>query len=215
MESGMANDSGLGRLSPCGQTGCVMGRICGQASCNQQRKKTLFLADNFQRVKSLFNHHYKYLERSKIAHVKNTLSMSIRVKDKEYKYMSTAKPDRLIGMCFDEIVLDERVKPTPEIELILQNIVGAEGEITMGKATDTSTEGPGALDVQVGGDHYKGCTIQPVEYIEANRLAFLEGCIVKRITRHNKPTGKGRQDIEKIMHECALILELRYDAEGD
>ena len=67
-----------------------------------------------------------------------------------------------------------------------------------------------ALDIQVGGDHYKDCTIQPVQYCEANKLTFLEGCIVKRITRHDKPTGKGAQDVRKIIHECELLLELRY-----
>lgn len=67
-----------------------------------------------------------------------------------------------------------------------------------------------ALDVQIGGDHYRNCKIQPVQYISANDLGFLEGCVVKRITRHDKPTGKGRQDIEKIIHECQLLLELKY-----
>lgn len=66
------------------------------------------------------------------------------------------------------------------------------------------------LNVQIGGDHYKQCLIQPVEFIEANQLGFLEGCVVKRVTRHNKPTGKGRQDIEKAIHELQLLLELRY-----
>ena len=72
-----------------------------------------------------------------------------------------------------------------------------------------------ALDTQVGGDHYKSAAIQPVQYIEANGLGFLEGCVVKRVTRHNKPTGKGRQDIEKAIHELQLLLELRYPAEAD
>lgn len=67
-----------------------------------------------------------------------------------------------------------------------------------------------ALNVQIGGDHYKTSLIQPVQYIEANDLKFLEGCVVKRVTRHNKPTGKGRQDIEKAIHELQLLLELRY-----
>lgn len=67
-----------------------------------------------------------------------------------------------------------------------------------------------ALDTQIGGDHYRSCAIQPVEFIEANRLAFLEGCVVKRVTRHDKPTGKGRQDIEKAIHELQLLLQLRY-----
>ena len=67
-----------------------------------------------------------------------------------------------------------------------------------------------ALDVQIGGDHYRECGIQPVQFIEANALRFLEGCVVKRVTRHDKPTGKGRQDIEKAIHELQLLLELRY-----
>lgn len=67
-----------------------------------------------------------------------------------------------------------------------------------------------ALDKQVGGEHYREGGIQPVQYIEANGLGFLEGCVVKRLTRHNRPTGKGRQDIEKAIHELQLLLELRY-----
>lgn len=70
-----------------------------------------------------------------------------------------------------------------------------------------------ALDKQVGGAHYKDCAIQPVQYIEANHLKFLEGCVIKRVTRHNKPTGKGRQDIEKAIHELQMLLELRYPTE--
>lgn len=70
-----------------------------------------------------------------------------------------------------------------------------------------------ALSQQVGGDHYKTCSIQPVEFIEANELKFLEGCVVKRVTRHDKPTGKGRQDIEKAIHELQLLLQLRYRRE--
>lgn len=67
-----------------------------------------------------------------------------------------------------------------------------------------------ALDIQIGGGHYRQGGIQPVQYIEANKLAFLEGCVVKRVTRHDKSTGKGRQDIQKAIHELQLLLELRY-----
>lgn len=66
------------------------------------------------------------------------------------------------------------------------------------------------LDTQIGGDHYRTGGIQPVQYAEANDLLFLEGCVVKRVTRHNRPTGKGRQDIEKAIHELQLLLALRY-----
>ena len=72
-----------------------------------------------------------------------------------------------------------------------------------------------ALDIQIGGEHYKTAKIQPIQYIEANGLGFLEGCVVKRITRHDKPTGKGRQDIEKAIHELQLLLEFRYPVSPD
>lgn len=70
-----------------------------------------------------------------------------------------------------------------------------------------------ALNEQVGGEHYRDygkASIQPVQYIYANNLDFLEGCVLKRITRHRRDGGKGRQDIEKAIHELRLILELRY-----
>jgi hypothetical protein len=63
-----------------------------------------------------------------------------------------------------------------------------------------------ALDTQVAGSHYKGKKIQPVEYIHANKLNFLEGCIVKRITRWREKDGF--QDLEKIKHEVDLLIEM-------
>lgn len=63
-----------------------------------------------------------------------------------------------------------------------------------------------ALDTQVGGNHYSKLAIQPVEFIHANRLGFLEGCIVKRITRWREKDGI--QDLLKIKHEVDLLIEL-------
>jgi len=65
-----------------------------------------------------------------------------------------------------------------------------------------------ALDRQVGGDHYKGFVIQPAEYCTKNKMGFLAGNIVKRITRYNQPTGKGLEDLEKIKHEVDLLIEI-------
>ena len=66
-----------------------------------------------------------------------------------------------------------------------------------------------ALNIQVGGEHYKQMKIQPVEYIHANSLSFLEGNVVKYITRHK--TKNKAQDIRKIIHYCTLILQLEYN----
>jgi hypothetical protein len=65
-----------------------------------------------------------------------------------------------------------------------------------------------ATDTQVGGSHYKDMPIQPVQYIHANGLSFLEGNVVKYITRHK--TKNGKADVEKALHYCQLILELVY-----
>ena len=61
---------------------------------------------------------------------------------------------------------------------------------------------------QVGGDHYKKCGIEPVEYIHANGLDFNEGSIVKYISRHRNKNGA--EDIRKIKDYCDIILELDY-----
>ena len=65
-----------------------------------------------------------------------------------------------------------------------------------------------ASDKQIGGNHYKDCAIQPVDYIVKNNLDFLEGNVVKYITRHK--TKNGIEDIRKVIHYAELILELKY-----
>ena len=65
---------------------------------------------------------------------------------------------------------------------------------------------------QEGGDHYKGLAIQPVEFIQANKLSFLEGCVVKRVCRHRAKNKA--EDIRKAIHELRLILKLEYGEES-
>ena len=67
-----------------------------------------------------------------------------------------------------------------------------------------------ATEKQVGGDHYD-LPIQPVKYIHANGLGFIEGNIVKYITRHRQKNGA--EDIKKIIHYCELLLALEYGDE--
>lgn len=65
-----------------------------------------------------------------------------------------------------------------------------------------------ALDVQVGGDHYKHHAIQPIEFIHANRVPFIEGNCIKYLMRHRE---KGREeDIRKVIHYCRILLKLEY-----
>jgi len=70
---------------------------------------------------------------------------------------------------------------------------------------------PKPSDKQIGGNHYKDCAIQPVDYIVKNNLDFLEGNVVKYITRHK--TKNGIEDIRKVIHYAELILEKKYGKE--
>jgi hypothetical protein len=50
--------------------------------------------------------------------------------------------------------------------------------------------------------------IMPIEYISKNKLDFLEGNIIKYISRHKHKNGA--EDIKKVIHYAELILELKY-----
>jgi len=63
-----------------------------------------------------------------------------------------------------------------------------------------------ALDEQIGGSHYKDFTIQPLEFIEGNKLSFIEGNIVKYVCRYHNT--KKPLDLEKIKHYADLLKEL-------
>ena len=65
------------------------------------------------------------------------------------------------------------------------------------------------LDTQIGGGHYKGKAIQPIEYILSNDLGFIEGNIVKYITRYKDKNGM--EDIKKVIHYAEILL---YDLEN-
>lgn len=62
-----------------------------------------------------------------------------------------------------------------------------------------------ATSIQVGGGHYKS-PIQPIEYIHANNLPFIEGNVVKYITRWRNKNGI--EDLNKIKHYIDLLIQL-------
>ena len=63
-----------------------------------------------------------------------------------------------------------------------------------------------ATDKQIGGKHYKEYKIQPIEFIVANKLDFIQGCVIKYICRFDKKNGV--EDLEKIKHYCDLQIQM-------
>lgn len=65
---------------------------------------------------------------------------------------------------------------------------------------------PNANDMQVGGDHYMDRQIQPWDYIVSNDLGFLEGNIIKYVTRWKYKNGV--DDLRKAQHYLAKLIEV-------
>lgn len=63
----------------------------------------------------------------------------------------------------------------------------------------------GALDTQIGGDHYRSKAIQPIEFIMANGLGFCEGNCVKYVTRWREKGGIA--DLKKAIHYLQFLIE--------
>ena len=65
---------------------------------------------------------------------------------------------------------------------------------------------PAPLEVQVGGSHYKGMAIQPVEYAHRNNLGPCEFAVVKYVSRWREKGGV--QDLDKAIHFINLLKQL-------
>ena len=72
-------------------------------------------------------------------------------------------------------------------------------------ATRKHLEALKANDVQIAGTHYKGKAIQPWDYIVGNNLGYLEGNIVKYVSRW-KDKG-GVDDLKKARHYLDKLIE--------
>ena len=62
-----------------------------------------------------------------------------------------------------------------------------------------------ANDKQVDGTHYQ-TEIQPWDFIEANKLTFLEGNVIKYVCRHRAKNGV--RDLMKAKHYLEKLIEV-------
>jgi len=59
---------------------------------------------------------------------------------------------------------------------------------------------------QVGGSHYKDKAIQPWDYIASNSLGYLEGNVVKYVSRWREKGGL--EDLKKAQHYLTKLIEV-------
>jgi hypothetical protein len=62
-----------------------------------------------------------------------------------------------------------------------------------------------ANDTQTGGTHYQ-VAIQPWDYIIANDLGYLEGNVIKYVTRYKNKGGV--EDLRKAQHYLTKLIEV-------
>ena len=67
-------------------------------------------------------------------------------------------------------------------------------------------ESSSSLDIQIGGNHYKGLAYQPVQFSVDMRLNFIQGNIVKYVSRYKNKNGN--EDLKRVMHYALLGVEL-------
>ena len=70
---------------------------------------------------------------------------------------------------------------------------------------------PDALHRQIGGAHYKGLKIQPMEYSIANGLNACEHTAIKYITRKKGDRTKRLEDLDKAIHSIELLKQFIED----
>jgi len=63
-----------------------------------------------------------------------------------------------------------------------------------------------ANELQIGGEHYKSRAIQPWDYIAANQMGYLEGCVVKYVSRFKEKNGL--EDLHKALHYLTKLIEI-------
>lgn len=68
-----------------------------------------------------------------------------------------------------------------------------------------------ALQKQEGGNHYKEMAIQPVEFIHKNGIGFIEGAVIKYVSRWRNKNGI--EDLKKAKHFLELLIEMEEKPE--
>lgn len=85
------------------------------------------------------------------------------------------------------------------------------GQVVPVPAGEDLAEFADALHRQIGGDHYKGLGIQPMEYSVANGLNACAHTAIKYITRKKGDKAKRLEDLDKAIHSIELYKQFIQD----
>jgi Protein of unknwon function (DUF3310). len=69
-----------------------------------------------------------------------------------------------------------------------------------------------SLDHQVGGDHYKKLQMQPIELILECNCNYIQGNVIKYVSRHHFKNGA--EDLEKAKHYLKFAIDSSCEMEN-
>lgn len=70
---------------------------------------------------------------------------------------------------------------------------------------DLRGSSPSPKSTQVGDDHYSKMKIQPIDFISANGIGYIEGNIIKYVCRYKSKNGV--EDLKKAQHYLQMLIE--------
>lgn len=99
---------------------------------------------------------------------------------------------------------DEQFVEGEEYDVLYDSTTGL--CVPKGYSVDNNEGKSSALSEQVGGSHYKGMVIQPVEFIHKNGIGFCEGAAIKYLCRWKQKNGV--EDLKKAKHFIEMLIEM-------
>ena len=86
------------------------------------------------------------------------------------------------------------------------------GVAQCGDMKDMTGSTPSPKSTQVGGTHYSEMKIQPIDFITANELGYMEGNIIKYVCRYKSKNGV--EDLKKAQHYLQMLIEQEEKTKG-
>lgn len=68
-----------------------------------------------------------------------------------------------------------------------------------------------ALQTQIAGQHYKKYKIQPIEFIYANQIPYIEARCIEYLLRWQDKNGI--EDLRKVQHYIDMLIELHENSQ--
>ena len=115
----------------------------------------------------------------------------------------TDEPANLVSVARVSMRAKKKTKP---VNVVYQKKTTPSIDAVSGPEEEEAFKQLEANSLQVGGSHYRDKAIQPWDYIASNNIGYLEGNIVKYVSRWQAKGGL--EDLKKAQHYLTKLIEV-------